>query len=74
MATIEITKKYRCSDDCIQSGCPGHESKLTFQSTSDAYVFENGKGDKVFFERGELESFISILKDLNAQRVDCARI
>lgn len=72
MATIIHTQKYRCSDDCLQSGCPSHEAKLIYQSTSDAYTFENGNGCTKYFERGELEAFIILLKGLD--RIDCIQI
>lgn len=65
MATIIHKLKYRCSDDCLQSGCPTHEGVLEYQSTSDAYKFDNGKGEIKYFERGELETFIALLKGLD---------
>lgn len=72
MSTIIKTIKYRCSDDCKISGCPSHEAVLAYQSVSDAYSFENGKGEIYYFERGELESFITLLKELN--RLDAIQI
>ena len=72
MATITHTKKYRCSDDCLQSGCPTHEAKLIYQSASDTYTFENGKGETKYFERGELEAFIELLKGLD--RADAVQV
>jgi hypothetical protein len=72
MATVIRTKKYRCSDDCLQSGCPTHEAKLIYQSVSDAYTFENGKGETKYFERGELEAFIELLKRLD--RADAVQV
>ena len=65
MASIIHTMEYRCSDDCLQIGCPSHEAKLIYQSISDTYVFENGKGETKYFERGELEAFIELLKELD---------
>lgn len=72
MATIVNKLQYSCSDDCLQSGCPKHEAELTYQSTSDAYIFNNGKGDIKYFERGELEAFITLLKQLD--RADSIQI
>lgn len=71
MATILHTVKYRCSDDCCPQGCPSHEAKLYYQSTSDYYTFESVNGIK-YFERGELEAFIKLLKGLD--RVDSIQI
>jgi hypothetical protein len=70
MATNKLRRNYRCSDDCEQSGCPSHMAVLTHQSASDAYSFDNGKGQIANFERGELECFISLLKELNEFRMD----
>lgn len=65
MATITHTLSYRCSNDCKMEGCPSHEAKLIYQSCSDAYTFENGKGETKYFERGELEALIILLKGLD---------
>lgn len=72
MATITHTKKYRCSEDCTQNGCPTHKAELIYQSTSDAYTFKNGKGETKKFERGELEVLIVLLKSLD--RADAIQI
>ena len=64
MATIQRTIKYRCSDDCVMSGCPGHEGELLYQSTSDAYTF-NMNGRELSFERGELDAMLDLLRSLN---------
>lgn len=72
MGLIVHTKKYRCSDDCLQSGCPEHEATLVYQSITDVYTFDNGNGKTHFFERGELEAFIELLKGLD--RVDSIQI
>ena len=77
MSTSILTKKYNCSDDCKYGGCPSHEATLEYQSTSDAYKFDNGKGyeDSVkYFERGELDSLIYLLKELTEFREDSVRI
>jgi|LSQX01.3.fsa_nt_gb hypothetical protein len=71
MATITREKQYHCFNDCRQEGCPTHKAVLTFQSTSNAYTFDNGKGDVRYFEEGELQTFIDLLKDLDrADAVD----
>ncbi len=65
MATINHELKYRCNDDCLQSGCPSHIAKLQVQTTSDYYTFDNGHGSIHHFERGELEAFIKLLKGID---------
>lgn len=69
MATIEREMTYRCSDDCVPSGCPGHKGRLVYQSTADAYMFVMN-GRELHFERGELDAILDLLKQL--RRADCA--
>lgn len=76
MANIFLEGSYRCSDDCRQSGCPGHTATLKYQSCADAYTF-NLNGKEMFFERGELEAMVSLLRDLNRSdsvKVDTGRV
>jgi hypothetical protein len=70
MATIEIKTRYKCSDDCEQSGCPTHEMTLEFQSTSGSYQIFREFGPGIYFEPGELDAMIHLLKELKKQRVD----
>ena len=72
MATITLMKKYRHSEDCKQEGCPFHEAKFTYQSTSDGYSFDTGTGREVWFERGELEVFLRLLSEM--YETDCTCI
>lgn len=71
MANVVRKIIYRCSDDCEMSGCPSHEGVLNYQSVSDAYEFIMN-GEEYFFERGELEAMIDLLKSIN--RADCIQI
>jgi len=71
VATIERRIKYRCSDDCAQGGCPRHEGRLIYQSTSDAYQFDMN-GRTLYFERGELDAMIELLRSLG--RVDAVQV
>ena len=73
MGTVILKEKYRCFDDCRQKGCPGHEATLQFQTVSNTYTFENGKGEKYSFEQGELETLVSLLKQLSECRYDSVR-
>ncbi len=73
MSLITLTKTYTCSDDCEMGGCPSHTARLEYQSVSDAYYFES-RGVKKYFERGELGSFISLLKELQERRADSVKI
>ena len=65
----EIT--YRCNNDCRIAGCPSHKGILEFQSCSNAYHF-NMNGRDLFFEEGELQAMIDLIRSLN--RVDCVKL
>lgn len=71
MATVKKEITYRCYDDCKMSGCPSHKGILKFQSVSNAYNF-NMNGKEYFFEEGELQAMIDLIKSLG--RVDCIKI
>lgn len=71
MARVEREIRYKCSDDCEMSGCPGHTGVLFYQSTSDAYSF-NMSGRIMHFERGELQAMLDLLKSLD--RADCIQV
>ena len=73
MATIKLEKKYHCSDDCVQSGCPSHTAKLEYMSVTDGYTFI-GRNTTHYFERNELETFIKLLSELSKIRVDAVQI
>jgi hypothetical protein len=64
MANCVRELTYKCSDDCVISGCPGHAGKLEWQSVSDAYTFTMN-GRTLNFERGELDAMLSLLGSLN---------
>jgi hypothetical protein len=71
MATVVRKKKYRCTDDCRQSGCPGHEAELVFQSTSMIYSYDKGQGGQTyFFDDASLQTLIDLLWKLKKSRAD----
>ena len=71
MANCVQEIKYHCLNDCVASGCPSHNGRLEFQSTSNAYHFiMNGK--EYYFEEGELQAMIDLLKSLD--RADAVKL
>jgi uncharacterized protein (UPF0216 family) len=44
-------------------GCPGHHGELAHNRTVDGYSF-NMDGREMYFEHGELEAMIQLLKQL----------
>ena len=73
MAKCICSLRYRCSDDCAMSGCPGHEGELRYSSVSDTYTF-NMNGRELHFERGELEAMLDLLRNLSQIRADAVEI
>lgn len=75
MANCIRKKQYYCYDDCNPGGCPGHEAVLEFESVSNAYKFTyfNGKRE-YYFEQGELQALIDLLKELRKSGYDMVKI
>lgn len=71
MAVVERTVVYRCSNDCVQSGCPGHELRLMYYSITDSYVFSWVGEKQMHLERGELDAMLALLELLG--RADSAK-
>jgi len=64
MATVIREVKYRCADDCVMSGCPGHIGRLEYQTVSDAYTFIMNDRE-LSFERGELDAMLELIRSLD---------
>lgn len=64
MANCKREIIYTCRDDCEIRGCPTHKGVLEFQSVSNAYHF-NMNGKDYYFEQGELQAMIDLIKSLN---------
>jgi hypothetical protein len=71
MGTVSRSITYRCSDDCVMSGCPGHIGTLQYHTVSDGYTFTMN-GREISFERGELEAMIELIRRLD--RADAIEI
>lgn len=63
MGTDRTWTEYRCAQDCKMCGCPGHHGELAHNRTVDGYSF-NMDGREMYFEHGELEAMIQLLKQL----------
>lgn len=73
MGTIRKEVSYKCYNDCVQSGCPGHVAVVTYQSTSDIYAFDDGRNlphSKKHFDPKTLQIFINALKDMDTTMID----
>ena len=74
MATVKVETKYSCYDDCKQQGCPGHKLELSFHTVTNGYSFKKDDSHPEFFEQGELEAMIKLLKELSKSRRDSLQI
>lgn len=60
MGSLVHEISYRCSDDCVMSGCPGHKATLMYFSVTDHYHFNIG-GATHEFEHGELQALLRLI-------------
>lgn len=49
---------FKCSNDCVQSGCPGHSVKCTYLGVSDVVEFRFSDGHSIYRDRNELKAMI----------------
>ena len=69
-----VEYKYKCFNDCIQTGCPGHEMQIIYETTSDTIrVTTLGHKDKngewtnsksEFFDRNEIKALTKAWQEL----------
>ena len=71
MALVKRELKYRCYDDCMQSGCPSHVATLEFNSIVNTYEFKIGD-KKYFLCEHDIKAMIDLIKSLN--REDCVKL
>lgn len=70
MSLTKLEMKYRCSDDCKQSGCPSHVAEMEYQSVTDILHFKDGYQTEFYLERGSLNAFLTLLAKLGRGRVE----
>ena len=74
MARPKLELEYRCDEDCERSGCPGHTASMTFHSVSNHYEYDNGKGEKMWFDRAEAETIIELFRQHGKRRADTVKV
>ena len=60
-------KNFHCQDDCRQMGCPKHEIKITYQTTSDYLTMYKDDAPMLCISRGEaniLKSVMDVLQEI----------
>ena len=74
MGTTRKELEFRCSDDCLQSGCPTHVARVAYESVCDILYFSDGKHIDVSFEKGSLQAFLKLIKELSKKRVEMRNV
>ena len=74
MSLRTLTENYKCWNDCVPSGCPGHVATLEFQSVSDSLTLSDGRGQVFYIQTPELEVFMKMLATLSKTRVEIGNI
>lgn len=49
---------YRCTNDCKQTGCPGHVIREVFDRSSDIYVFNIDGNPEYYFDENLLAALL----------------
>jgi hypothetical protein len=57
----EITRPVKCDDDCLQSGCPGHELHIKINSTSGTGMLCKDGVVLLHMDRRESEALLDML-------------
>lgn len=70
MSTSKLERQYHCWNDCLMGGCPGHTATLSYQSTSDAFHYNDGKGQDFHGQTPEYGALLSMLFELAPRRVE----
>lgn len=70
MSSIHLEREYQCWNDCQMSGCPKHIATLDFQSTSNAWHFNDGKGQEFYPNDGMMHAMFQMVGELAPYRVE----
>lgn len=57
MSTARLTKRFHCSNDCRQAGCPGHVATLEHHHTSDTVRILVDGESRGTFDLNEWQTF-----------------
>jgi hypothetical protein len=69
VTVIQCQRNYRCWNDCDPRGCPGHTAALTYQSVSEAFRFDDGKGRTLEGQTPEFACLVSMLREMRPAEI-----
>lgn len=64
MSKKTLTYSYRCFNDRVPQGCPGHEARLDYESVSEALRFADGQGHVVTLQPPQVQSLLHLLAQI----------
>lgn len=62
-----INKPIKCDDDCLQSGCPGHELRVDINSVSGTGMLYKDGTLLLNMDRGEAEALLDMLQEIKKE-------
>jgi len=74
VSQTRLEHHYRCWNDCLPQGCPGHTAVLQFQSVSNSLHFSDGKGNEMYMQTPELEAFLAMIHTLSKSRTEIENV
>lgn len=60
MSKSQAERSFHCSNDCVQTGCPGHVIKLTYNHTSDTVSVEQDGRNYTTFDRTQWRVLVNL--------------
>lgn len=73
MANIELEKEYKCRDDCMPQGCPGHTMVMFLNTTSMGIYFldeKNKNTNQLHANYNAWKAIIELIQQVQEYRAD----
>ena len=64
MSRSTIERPYHCSNDCKQTGCPGHVLYLEYHHTSDTVTVQVDGKHRITFDKTEWRTLVNMDAEL----------
>ncbi len=63
----DFTQDYRCTDDCKQSGCPGHTATFSISHATDTYSIDWGNKEKIYLDNAQMALLLQFAEKISEQ-------
>lgn len=65
MTGLTVSTEYKCYNDCLPEGCPGHIATLRYYGSSDSLTFNNGINDSPqYFRFNEIKALFNLMNKI----------